>query len=388
MSKKLLFLLAVCAGASVANLYYAQPMLALIAQSFGAATTVGIVTVATQVGYTVGILFILPMGDLMDRRRLVVVLAAVLALGMLACATASSLMGLAIASVFVGLGATITQSMIPMAADLVEEDQRVHAVGFVFSGLLTGILAARTLSGVVSELWGWRAMFAVACVAAVALAITLRSALPKFLPKVAMTYPQLLGSLVMLLRQYPQLRVACAIQACVFAVFSAFWSNLALLLAAPPFNMGAAIAGAFGLVGIVGVSAASLSGKLSRRHGPRLGLRIGLVCCLAAFGVLALAPSLVGIVVGVVLLDFGMSLTNVANQASILGLDGAARSRINTVYVTAIFLGGAIGSAVSAVAWAHAGWLAVCVFGLGVMLLACGMHVMQGMKKLSTAKHA
>lgn len=369
-----MFILAACAGASVANLYYAQPMLALIAQSFDAATTVGVVTVATQVGYTIGILFILPIGDMVDRRRLVLVLASVLALGQLASAMAPTLCTLALAAIFVGVGATITQSLIPLAADLSTQEQRGSAVGFVFSGVLAGILVARTVSGAVGSLWGWRVMLVIASVAAVGLGTTLRLTLPRLAPKTSMGYGALLHSLVGVLVQHRSLRFACAIQACLFAVFSAFWSNLALLLSGPQFHLGAAAAGAFGLVGVVGVGAASLSGKIAKAKGPQFGLRIGLACSLLAFCIFACDVSLRGLLIGVVVLDFGLALANVANQTRILGLDDAARSRINTVYVTAIFFGGAIGSAISSAAWAHAGWFAVSAFGLLVSLLACLIH--------------
>lgn len=374
LSKNLLFILAACAGASVANLYYAQPMLALIARTLDATTTVGVVTVATQVGYTLGILFILPLGDLVDRCRLVVVLATVLALGLLASSMAPTLTTLAVAALVVGVGATITQSLIPLAADLANDDQRGKAVGFVFSGVLAGILVARTVSGAVSAQWGWRVMFVVASVAAVGLGATLRVALPKFQPKTSLRYSDLLQSLAVLLVKHRSLRLACAIQACLFAVFSAFWSNLVLLLAGPQFHLGSAVAGAFGLVGVAGVGAANLSGKIADKKGPKLGLRMGLFCCVLAFGIFAIDVSLRGLLVGVIILDFGLSLANVANQTSILGLDAAARSRINTVYVTAIFLGGAVGSAISSAAWAHSGWFAVCGFGFMVSTIAYVIH--------------
>ena len=374
-SRKLLFVLALCAGAAVANLYYAQPLLALIAHTFNAPATVGLVAVTTQVGYTLGILFILPLGDLVDRRRLTVILVGVLALSTIACALAPSLGTLAIASLFVGVGAMIAQILIPFAADLAAPAQRARAVGVVFSGILGGILLARTISGVIAEALGWRPMFVIASVAAMALGVILSMSLPKVEPKTSQRYLTLLGSMFGLLVRHPSLCRACAIQACLFAIFSAFWSVLALLLAKPPFELGPTAAGAFGIVGLAGVGAANISGRLIDRYGRRLGLFIGLTCCVVAYGILLANLSLITLVAGVLLLDFGMSVANVANQSMILGLDTQATSRINTIYVTSIFLGGAMGSAVASAAWAHSGWPAVCAFGFAVALLAFGIHV-------------
>lgn len=375
LSNKVLFVLAACAGAAVANLYYAQPLLALIAQDFRAPGTAGTVVVATQIGYTVGILFVLPLGDLVDRRRLSLALVAVLVLATLACAFAPTLHLLVAASLLVGFGATITQVMMPLAADLASDEQRGRAVGVVFSGILGGILLARTVSGAIGQMLGWREMFEIAGAAAFVLGIALATSVPTLQRKTSQRYTELLASMVRLLARYRELRTACAIQACLFAIFSAFWSVMALLLAQPPFGFGPAVAGAFGIVGLVGVGAANLAGRLIDRWGSRASLLVALCACVAAYAVLALDVSLRGLIVGVVLLDFGISVANVANQSKILGLDAQARNRINTIYVTGLFLGGAAGSAAASAAWAHGGWPAVCAFGLFVALLALAIHI-------------
>lgn len=374
LSSKLLLILSLCAGASVANLYYAQPLLALIAGSFDAAGHVGWVAVATQVGYTLGIVFILPLGDLVDRRHLAVALAAALAVATLGCALSPSLAAMAAASLLVGFAAVTTQVMLPIAADLAPEQQRGHAVGVVFSGILAGILLARTVSGIVGQLWGWRIMFYSASVTALVVGTILWVSLPRLERKISQPYLALLGSMIGLLMKHRSLRAACAIQACVFAIFSAFWSVLALLLAKPPFGLGSAVAGAFGIVGLMGIAAANVGGRAIDRYGRKRGIYVGLACCVAAFVVFEADVSLRGLIVGVLLLDFGMSLANVSNQSMILGLDAQARSRINTIYVTAIFLGGAIGSAAASVAWTRGGWHAVCAFGLAVALLGTAIH--------------
>jgi len=375
LSGTLLFVLSLCAGASVANLYYAQPLLAMIASAFNAPTHAGWIAVATQVGYTLGILFVLPLGDLVDRRKLTLCVVTILACALLGCAAAPSLNFLAVASVLVGFGAVTTQIMVPLAADLAVPDQRARAVGVVFSGILAGILLARTLSGALGQWLGWRAMFAIAALLAVGLGVLVATALPSLKPKTSQRYSALLASMWQLFRRHRSLQIACAIQACVFAIFSAFWSVLALHLARPPFELGAAAAGAFGLVGLVGVVAANLGGRVIDRVGPRRSLLVGLLCCVLAFVVFTFDVSLRGLIAGVVLLDFGLSVANVANQSMIMGLEPEARSRINTLYVTSIFLGGAMGSATASAAWAYSGWPAVCAVGLFVAALALVIHL-------------
>ena len=375
LSGKLLFVLALCAGASVANLYYAQPLLAVIASDFNAPNHAGWIAVATQVGYTLGIVFVLPLGDLVDRRKLTLCVVGLLSLALIGCMAAPSLNLLVAASILVGFGAVTTQVMVPLAADLAAADQRARAVGVVFSGILAGILLARTVSGVVGQWLGWRAMFGVAAVLAVGLGVLIAVFVPRLERKTSQRYSALLASMWQLFMRHKPLRVACAIQACVFAVFSAFWSVLALHLARPPFELGAAAAGAFGLVGLVGVVAANMGGRVIDRVGQRRSLLVGLACCVLAFVVLSLDGSMRGLVVGVILLDFGLSVANVANQSMVMGLEPEARSRINTVFVTSIFLGGALGSAAASAAWAHGGWPDVCVLGLAVAILALGIHI-------------
>nr|WP_256344915.1 MFS transporter [Pseudomonas gingeri] len=371
-----MFVLAICAGASVANLYYAQPLLALIAQSFDAASHIGWVAVAPMLGYTLSLISVLPMGDLVDRRKLSIILACTMALGAMACAAAPSIMTLTLASAVVGFGAVITQLLLPMSADLVPDSQRARALGIVFSGVLAGILVARTVSGVIGQAFGWRAMFVVAGIGAIALALTLGKCLPRLAPKTGQSYLSLYTSMWQMLKRHPSLRAACIIQSCVFGLFTAFWSVLALLLAKPPFELGAAAAGAFGIVGIVGVLAANFSGPLIERFGSAKGRLLGIGCCLVAYLVFSFDVSLRGLVIGVVLMDFGMSIANVSSQNTILGLEPEARNRLNTLYVTSIFLGGSMGASIASLGWAHLGWPAVCAVGLILSLVALAVHLL------------
>lgn len=375
LSPQLLLALAVTAGAAVANLYYSQPMLGLIAKSFDAVNRIGLIAMCTQLGYTVGLVLFVPLGDRVDRRRLILTLCGLLIAATIACALAPSFAWLAAASVLVGIGATITQLAVPLAADLASPEVRGRAIGIVFSGVLAGILLARTISGAAGQMFGWRAMFWLAALIAAGLGIMLYVMLPRMQPKSTMPYGQLLKSMIHLLFEHAPLRRACVIQACLFAVFSAFWSVLALLLQDPPYNMGSAVAGAFGIVGLIGVGAASLGGRLTDRYGAKNGVGAGILACALAFVVLALVPSIYGLVVGVILLDLGVSLAQVSNQSLILGLSEHARSRINTVYVTAIFFGGAFGSGAASFAWRHGGWIAVSLLGLALSLAALAVHL-------------
>jgi predicted MFS family arabinose efflux permease len=244
--------------------------------------------------------------------------------------------------------------------------------------VLTGLLLARTVSGFVGGWLGWRWMFALASFIALILGLILGSSLPKVPPRTSQPYAELLASMIGLLKAHRALQIACVMQACLFAIFSAFWSVLSLLLSKPPFEFGPAITGAFGLIGLVGILAANLSGRLIKRIGSYASLLVGLASCVAAFIVFPLFVSVPGLIVGIILLDFGLSIANVSNQSKILGLDESARSRINAVYVTAIFVGGACGSAIASVAWIHGGWSAVCVFGLVTALLPLVLHLAAG----------
>jgi predicted MFS family arabinose efflux permease len=372
--KGLLALMAFGAGAAVANLYYAQPLLATLGEFFGAKEEIGLVAVATQAGYTVGIFFLLPLGDLLERRKLISLLAFLLTISLLLCAVATSIATLASASFLVGIGATVTQMLVPLAAAVAPANRRSKAVGIVFSGILAGILLARTVSGIVGELLGWRAMFALASLVSLVLGGLLFYFLPRIHQRSELTYRGLLASLLSLFLKHAPLRTACAIQACLFSIFSAFWSILSLHLGQAPFNMGPAMAGSFGVIGVVGIVAANLGGSVIDRVGRKITIVVGLTCCVLAYVIFGAGYSLPLLIAGIVMLDFGLSIVNVANQSSILGLDSSAASRINAIYVTSIFLGGAVGSLAGTVSWNYGGWPWLVKYGLVVSIVALVIH--------------
>jgi predicted MFS family arabinose efflux permease len=373
----LLLLLAAAAGVMVANIYYNQPMLGLLAREFGVSgADVALVPVLTQVGYALGLLLLSPLGDRAERKRLILTTAGALTCALVATTLAPSLTVLAAASLLVGLLATVTQQVVPLAAQLSPEQRRGRSVGVVMMGLLLGILLARTLSGFVAGLAGWRASFAVATALTLAMTVLLALRLPVVPPMVKLSYPRLLRSLLDLFLAHPVLRRVALIQALLFGAFSAFWSVLALKLEAPPLHLGSSVAGMFGIIGAAGALMAPLAGRIADRRGPGFLVVAGALAVGGAFVPMLLwQDSLVVLAVGVLVMDVGAQATMVSNQTRIYALDAAARSRLNTVYMTLMFAGGAIGSALGARAWAGWGWTGICVLGAVMGLAAAAVEL-------------
>lgn len=355
--------MAAAAGMAVANIYYNQPMLGLVERDMPGVATAMLPTV-TQLGYALGLLLIVPLGDLLERRRLIVTQFVLLAIALSLIAIAPSAWLLLAAALAVGAASTVAQQIVPFAATLASPERRGAVVGTVMSGLLCGILLSRTLSGVVGAHWGWRAMFGMAVPIALLAGGLMGRRLPSSRPAGGIQYGALIGSLAELWRSYPDLRGSAFSQALLFSAFSIFWSMLALHLQAPPFDLGASAAGAFGVIGIVGVAAAPIAGRVADRHGPHLIVVIGALTVLASWLIFDLWNGLPGLVVGVILLDFGVQIALVANQHIIFALRPEARARLNTIFMSVMFLGGAIGSFVAAFAWRHGGWPAVAIAGL------------------------
>jgi predicted MFS family arabinose efflux permease len=361
----LVMLLAVVAGVSVANLYYAQPLLPLLGRHFGAGPeAVGAVAVLAQVGYAVGLFLFIPLGDTVERKTLILWLCGATAAALLGVATAGSLAWLGAASFLVGLFTVVPHVALPLAAHLAPPAQRGRVIGWVLAGLLTGILSARTVSGLVAQAAGWRAVYLVATAAMVALALALWRLLPRDAPAAPLPYPALLRSLFTLVAAHRSLRHAALLGAAGMGAFSVFWTSLAFQLASPTFGLGSGAAGLFGLFGAAGALAAPLVGRLADRRGPRFTSGLALLLVLAAFAVFGLLGGhLGGLVAGVLLLDVGVQANQVSNLARVHALDPAARSRLNTVYMVVYFAGGATGTWSGARAWAAWGWPGVCAAG-------------------------
>ena len=367
--------MAVAAGFAAANVWYNQPMLGLIARDLHASPgQVAMIPTATQVGFGLGILFLLPLGDRMDRRRLILRQLGWLTLALAAAALAPGPGTLIAASVAVGAGACIAQQIVPFAAELAAPAARGRTVGTVMSGLFTGILLGRVLSGAVAEHFGWRAMFGLAAVLAVLVGVLLAIALPRSRPAIRASYAGLLLSLADLVRHYRPLRRAALVQAGLFGSFSAFWSVLALKLQAPPLSLGSDVAGLFGVLGVGGILAASVAGRLADRHGPQVVVGAGIAVAALSWPLFAFVPGLAGLIAGLILLDLGVQTAQIGNQSVIYALAPEARGRVNTIFMTVMFVGGAIGSGAAGTAWLLAGWPAVCGVGLGFAGIAFAAH--------------
>jgi predicted MFS family arabinose efflux permease len=331
--------MAIASGATVANLYYNQPLLPEIARTFGASDhAVGLVPTVTQIGYGLGMLLIVPLGDSTERRKLVLTLIGLVTVAVLCAAAAPSLPALGAASLAIGISTCVPQVLVPFAASLAPPDQRGRAVGIVMSGLLFGVLLSRTVAGLVGEAFGWRAVYVCAAGAMVLLGLFLRLELPRSEPASPMPYAALLRSLLALVREEPLLRLHAVLGALTFAAFSAFWATLALYFRDLPQHYGPRTAGLFGIFGVVGALAAPLVGRAAGGRSDRRLNTVAIGTILAGFGVLALARgSLALIALGVVLLDFGAQANHISNQTRIFGLREEARSRLNTVYMVTYF---------------------------------------------------
>jgi predicted MFS family arabinose efflux permease len=373
--------MATAAGFAAANVWYNQPMLGVIAAGLHAPThLIALVPTATQIGFAIGILFLLPLGDRMDRRTLILRQLIWLTVALLAAAAAPGPATLIAASSAIGAGASIGQQIIPFAAELAPPERRGRVVGMVMSGLLSGILLGRVLSGAVAEHFGWRAMFLLAAGLAVLMGGLMAWTLPRSRPSAGGSYGRLLFSLVDLIRAHRGLRRATLIQGGLFGGFSAFWSFLALELAAPPLSLGSGVAGLFGVLGAAGVAVATLAGRLSDRHGPRGVIGAGIALTATGFVVLAAWPTLAGIIAGLMLVDVGVQAAQVANQSVIYALQPDARGRLNTVFMTGMFIGGALGSGAAGIGWAKAGWTAVCAVGFALAMLALAVHTIAAVR--------
>jgi predicted MFS family arabinose efflux permease len=363
------------AGMSVANVYYNQPILGLLMKSFAASTQqIALVPFLTQMGYASGILLISPLGDRLERKSLILVTMLMLAIALAFTAVMPNYAWLAFASLIVGLSATVTQQLVPMAVMLAPPERRGKVIGTVTGGILLGVLLARTVSGFVSQQWSWQTMFGLASGVMVVTAAVLFFLLPKMQPSTQVSYPKLMLSIVSLFKAHPVLRKSSMIQALVFSSFMAFWCNLTLLLEQSPAHLGSAAIGMFGIIGAVGVLAAPIAGRLADRHGSKIMVRIGVALTLIAFVVLWLGGgSIASLVAGIVILDLGVQASQVSNQTRVYALDPAARSRLNTVFMTSMFLGGALGTAVSTYLYTQFGWNGVCGFAIAVLTLALAL---------------
>ncbi len=388
LSRGLVLLIAVATGAVVANLYYAQPVLHQVAHTFhsGAGATSTIIT-ATQIGYAAGLLLIVPLGDLHPRRTLVTRLFAVSTLALVACALAPTLWIFALASIAVGAASVAGQVMIPFAADLAPEERRGRVVARIMTGLLMGILLARTVSGLVAQAAGWRAIYWFSAALMVCFALVLWRALPAEGARPHRSYRSLVGGSLRLLTTEPLLRRRAWHGACAFAAFSVLWTTLAFLLSAGPYGYSNAVIGLFGLVGAAGIAAANLAGKLADSARVRASTVGAGILLAGSFALLwAGRTSLAALILGIIVLDIGTQGMQITNQAVIYALRPDARSRINSAYMVCYFLGGAAGSLAAGALYGSHGWAGVCLLGAGLGLATLAMSVYDRMRPPAPAQ--
>ncbi|HCW7014701.1 TPA: MFS transporter [Citrobacter farmeri] len=364
-SRWLIFVLALGAGFSVAAIYYAQPLLPLMGADLALSITgMGLVPTLTQVGYALGILFLLPLGDRYDRRTLILVKSAALALLLLACSLSGQLHSLLTVSLLLGMAATMAQDIVPAAAILAPEGKQGKTVGTVMTGLLLGILLSRTVSGLVGEAFGWREMYQLAALSITLVGVLLWKVLPPFATHSTLRYPVLMVSLAQLWRRYPALRRAALAQGFLSVAFSAFWSTLAVMLA-EHYQMGSAAAGAFGIAGAAGALAAPLAGHLADKVGAEKVTQLGALLVTVSFALMFLLPTLpvygqwVLIALSAVGFDLGLQSSLVAHQNLVYSLEPQARGRLNALLFSVVFIGMALGSVLGSQLYELANWQGV-----------------------------
>jgi len=375
LSPALILLMSVATGLAVASNYYAQPLLDTIARAFNlSASSAGFIVTAAQLGYAAGLLFLVPLGDMFERRMLIVSMTLLAAGGMLITASSQSLTMMIVGTALTGLFSVVAQILVPLAATLASPDKRGKVVGTIMSGLLLGILLARTVAGLLASLGGWRTVYWVASVLMVVMALALWRGLPKVTQENHLNYPQLLASVFSLFTQDKLLRTRALLGCLTFANFSILWTSMAFLLAAPPFNYSEGVIGLFGLAGAAGALGARPAGGLADKGKSHLTTTAGLVLLLLSWAAIWYGHvSVLALIVGILVLDLTVQGVHITNQTVIYRVKPEARNRLTAGYMTSYFIGGAAGSLISASAWQHAGWSGVC--GIGAIVAALNLLV-------------
>jgi predicted MFS family arabinose efflux permease len=358
MTRGLTLLFAIAGGAAVGNLYWSQPLLGVIAESLGISTgSAGLLVTVTQVGYALGVFFIVPLGDVVNRRRVIPALMVLSAVSLAASALAPSFAVLLVTLALVGVTTVSGQLLTPLAGDLSSDDQRGRVLGSVASGLILGILISRAISGIIADLLGWRAIYIAAAVLMLVIAALMARFLPALAPRDRIAYGTLLRSVLATVRGNRTVRATMLIGATVMCVFTMFWTGLTFLLSAEPFSLSATQIGLVSLIGIAGAISAMRVGRLFDQGLSMPAIGIALLVTLIALAISgAGAASLVVVLISVAVFSVGVQSVQVLVQTRMLSIDPSARSRLNTVFVVGNFIGGAIGSALAGIFWQAGGW--------------------------------
>ncbi|MEN7551606.1 MFS transporter [Rapidithrix thailandica] len=365
LSSSLVGWMAITCGLVVANLYFNQPLLAEIGKAFQKTDKqVSWIATITQLGYTVGLLLVVPLGDKLERKKLILIKLVLAAISLAVVASSQHFYTMLIASLFVGIFSVVPQLLLPMAAQLARPEKRGKIVGTVMSGLLIGILLSRTISGYVGAHLGWRAIFWIGAVVMLLLDGILAFMLPKDQPVYKGTYSHLMRSLWTLVKDQAILRKSAGVGFMMFGAFSIFWTTLVFFLEGAPYHYKSDMVGLFGLIGACGAFAAPLAGKTADRKGADFTAVFGMLIALSAFVVMGIGGNwLIALILGVILLDIGMQVTHISNQSRVFALIPEARSRLNTVYMTSAFTGSSLGSLLGSMAWHYGQWPGVCLLG-------------------------
>lgn len=372
LSTRLVLIMAIACGQSVANLYYPQPLLHTLALTFDVGPGLaGLIVTFTQFGYVLGLIFLVPLGDHLDPRRLIPLVSLLAAAGLVMAASASDYGIFLAASLVYGLASVVAMLLVPMAALLAGNAERGRVVGTIMSGLLLGILLARTISGTIADWLGWREMFWIAAAGMVFQAFLLWRSLPSIPKKESTRYRDMIAAVGHLLVEEPVLVRRTIYGGLMFATFGALWTCLPFLLSLPPYNYSDTQIGLFGLLGASGAMSAHLAGRMCDRGWAKIITGLFIVCVLISFIIMDTGwATLVAIVIGVVVMDFGMQGVHVTNQSIIYRLRADAHNRITSAYMTGFFIGGSIGSSVSAQIYEVYGWAGICLFCISLSMLA------------------
>ncbi|MCL7987884.1 MFS transporter [Sphingobacterium sp. lm-10] len=378
ISRTLVWLMAIISGLVVANNYYNQPLLALIADELRVSeSAAGRISVLTQIGYALGLLLVVPLGDKLLRKRLILIDLLLVIAALLWMTFAQELWMLYAASLLIGATSVIPQLFVPIAAQLSNDQERSANIGLVMSGLLLGILLSRFFGGIVGELWGWRSMFGIAAGIMVFVWVIVYKMIPEMHPNFSGSYKQLMVSVARLAKTQPVLQLASFRGAMAFGSMSALFTTLVFHMEQPPFNVGASVVGSFGLAGAVGALAAAKVGKLQLKIGTDRTIFYSLIVLIGSWGFTYFGGETYwGLIAGVILVDLGVQASHIMNQTSYFALKSDAVNRLNTVYMVSYFVGGSLGTWLASIAWQYAQWSGVCAVGVVFGLLGLVAHLL------------
>lgn len=381
-----ILLMAFCTGLIVANIYYCQPLVILVAKEFNLTESyAGRITYLTQIGYALGLFLLVPLGDMFERKKQILLITGLAILALLAAAFSGSFFLLELASVLIGTCSIVPQLILPLAANLSSDENRGANIGMIMSGLLVGILASRAVSGSIAFWLGWRAVYFMAAGICLLLIALMAKRFPQNYPAFKGTYKELMRSMFGYIKTQPALRETSIINFLAFAIISAFWTTMVLFLANPPFSFQTLQIGLFGIAGAAGALAAPLVGKLSDGNNPRKNLMIGFLLQIVSIALFYFTGShLYLFVIGIVLIDIGQQAIHVTNQTRIYTLIPEARNRLNTIFMSVSFIGASCGSALGLWLWDQGGWTLFCCGMTGIILINILIYFFYGRKNFNS----